>query len=192
MFIIEDDGNENDGIKKQILEGDLTLFTYAATEWLSHVQVCSRHFESESLQHMGSLLSTFFDCRTNRLASMQEPPACLLDQPDLKAFKDWPEVQRSMYNSAKFIQDLGLGMINQGARLSPWNLVNGTNFEQRVPGLNQILHCFRLRWLHFEDILRQSLAQPLLIVSTALVTESGHYTGQIYSNATVYGVNISC
>jgi len=94
------------------------LLTYAANEWLEHIQQCARHLGQETLQSLRDIVSTFAEVRENysfQTGVENHHAARKIFRP----FQEWSNVYELLIRMDGFVQKQRSGLLEQNGEYLP-------------------------------------------------------------------------
>ena len=110
-----DDALSTEDIARNILSGDYVLLTYAATEWLDHIQQCARHLESDLLGGLRDIVLKFSENRENYFFQ-PETENCYAATNNFEPFQNWPDVNEFLIKMDAFIRKRRGFVLEQNGR----------------------------------------------------------------------------
>jgi hypothetical protein len=102
-------------IRSSILSGDYVLLTYAANEWLEHIQQCGQHLTPESLQSLRDIISTFAEVRENYFFQVDVKNHHTAKN-NFQTFQRWPNIYELLIQMDSFIRKQRSGLLEQNGK----------------------------------------------------------------------------
>ena len=88
------------------------LLTYAANEWLDHVQQCAHSLGPESLESLRHIVSTFAEVRENYFFQA-DANYHYSAKNNFQPFKEWPNICELLVRMDSFIRKQRNGLLEQ-------------------------------------------------------------------------------
>jgi hypothetical protein len=109
------DDLSTEDIGSNILSGDYVLLTYAANEWLEHIQQCAHSLGPESLESLRDIVSTFAEVRENYFFQA-DANYHHFAKINFQPFQEWPNVYELLVRMDSFIRKQRSGLLEQNGK----------------------------------------------------------------------------